>query len=281
MRIVTHPGVFHADEILAVALISLAEEKEIAELDIIRTRDVDILESAKADLTTYVLDVGGVCNAALRCYDHHQRDFDLLNKAGTKFSTFGLIVQAFRPYFDSEVWRELEDFAVKVDNHDNGIKPCDELRWISDLNGIGIGTEEAFLAALTAARNWLRGMLVNWEAKVAQDLAVVKAIAEAGDNPIIVSDVYVPVDERLNAVETAQLLVTPRPDGTWNIQTLNVGIEKDFSQRCPAPEIWRGRSGFKVGNVNVVFCHAGGFLTVAESKDDALMLANRIVSYNA
>lgn len=281
MRIVTHPGVFHADEILAIALLSIVEEKEIAELDIIRTRDVQLLESAKADLTTYVLDVGGVCNAVLRCYDHHHRDFDLLNKAGTKFSTFGLIVQAFRPYFDSEVWRELEDFAIKVDNHDNGVKVFDEVRWISDFNSIGIGTEEAFLAVLTAARNWLRGKLASWEAKVAQDLAVVKAIAEAGNNPVVVSDEYIPVDERLNALDTARLLVFPGQSGGWNIQTLNVGIEKDFSQRCPAPEDWRGRSEFQVENINVTFCHAGGFLTVAKSKDDAIKLANLIVQYNA
>lgn len=281
MRIITHPGVFHADEILAISLLALVAGEEIETLDITRTRDVQILESAKADSETWVLDVGGVCEPQARNLDHHHREFDRLNKAGTKLSTFGLLVEMLEDQIEAGVFTQLQDFSVIVDNHDNGVVVSESLKWLSDFNGIGVGSDEAFYAVLTTAKNWLRGLMATWAEKAAQDVIIEKAIDQASGGPILVAESFIPVDERVNAVETAQLLVTPRPDGTWNIQTLNEKVVKDFSQRCPAPSDWRGRSQFEVEAISVVFCHAGGFLTVASSKDDAIKLAEMIVRHNA
>lgn len=281
MQIVTHPGVFHADEILSIALLAIVHGEYISDLDIARTRDAQLLESAKADPEVWVLDVGGECVPEARNFDHHQHGFSQLNKAGEKLSTFGLIVRELEGQINNAVLAQLQEFSVVVDKHDNGVEASESLKWLSDFNGIGVGSDEAFHAVLVAAKHWLVGMMANWSEKTTQDFFIGKAVTEASGGPVVVADEFVPVDERINAVETAQLLISPRTDGNWGIQTLNAGVVKDFSQRCPAPEEWRGKSQFEVEGINVVFCHANGFLTVASSREDAIKLAELIVRHNA
>lgn len=62
----THSGRFHADEIVACAL--LKQLPEYADAQIIRTRDTEQL--ADCDI---VVDVGGVFDPTRHRYDHHQR----------------------------------------------------------------------------------------------------------------------------------------------------------------------------------------------------------------
>ena len=66
--IVVHDGVFHADDVYAVALAKLFNLK--GSDNIIRTRNVDVINHA-----TYELDVGGFYDNQ-RCFDHHQSLFN-------------------------------------------------------------------------------------------------------------------------------------------------------------------------------------------------------------
>lgn len=61
----THNGVFHADEVLACAMLSKFTQ-EFKDAKIVRTRDQSILD--KMDL---VVDVGGVYEPEKKRYDHH------------------------------------------------------------------------------------------------------------------------------------------------------------------------------------------------------------------
>lgn len=69
-KIVTHDGVFHADDALAVFLLKLLPEYQNAE--IVRTRNPSIIDSADI-----VVDVGAVYDHERKRYDHHQRSFTL------------------------------------------------------------------------------------------------------------------------------------------------------------------------------------------------------------
>ena len=64
--IATHSGMFHADEVTAVALLAEFYYDEYA-YDVIRTRDAE--EINDADI---VVDVGGVLDSVNRRFDHHQ-----------------------------------------------------------------------------------------------------------------------------------------------------------------------------------------------------------------
>lgn len=88
--IVTHSGTFHADEALAVHMLS--KLPVFREYDLIRTRDP--VEIAKG---TIVVDVGAEYDPERHRYDHHQRGFnETFDEAHkTKLSSAGLVWKHF------------------------------------------------------------------------------------------------------------------------------------------------------------------------------------------
>lgn len=70
-KVVTHDGLFHADEVFAVAWLRHAF-KISHHTPIIRTRDKAVLQEALADPHTIVIDVGGVYDPSMNNFDHHQ-----------------------------------------------------------------------------------------------------------------------------------------------------------------------------------------------------------------
>src|SRR5512139_750518 len=64
LRVVTHDGSFHADDVLAFALIRVFRDPEA---ELVRTRDRDRI--AAADVA---IDVGDEYDPARRRFDHHQ-----------------------------------------------------------------------------------------------------------------------------------------------------------------------------------------------------------------
>ena len=74
--VATHSGVFHADEVTAVALVILAIEQGTVE--IYRTRDTSILAKCHTRI-----DVGGVYDPVAGDFDHHQQGYTgTLSSAG-------------------------------------------------------------------------------------------------------------------------------------------------------------------------------------------------------
>lgn len=65
IRIASHDGPFHSDDVLAVAILTTI----FPDHQIIRSRDPDIL-----DMADIVVDVGGVYDHRARRYDHHMKD---------------------------------------------------------------------------------------------------------------------------------------------------------------------------------------------------------------
>jgi uncharacterized UPF0160 family protein len=68
VRIVTHDGFIHADEVFALAVLKIYFEKVGKEMEIIRTRDLEKI--AKADMA---VDVGNEYDHKKNC-DHHQKE---------------------------------------------------------------------------------------------------------------------------------------------------------------------------------------------------------------
>lgn len=219
-------------------------------------------------------------------FDHHQRGFNELNKSGTRLSTFGMVVKhlqlAMTIKLNGEFYGMVEQFSIKVDDHDNGVTFSPELKWISDFNDFTTNPDENFNRVIQVAKDGLTSLFAGYLIHIEDSSLINESVKEtiAAKNPVVVIEDKVPVDERLNKYEHLKLAVMSHDGGKWKIQSLNKGLQRDFSCRCPAPENWRGRSDFKVEGVDVVFCHAGGFLTVAKSKEDAIKLAEMIVQHN-
>ena len=120
IQVVTHDGIFHADELLACAALSIAYGRD--NVVIIRSRDSKVLEVATQNKDTWVIDVGNSYDPSLLNFDHHMRDFDVTNSFGNKLSSFGMIVEELlRRDFFTEVKESLLKFSNKVDMLDNGV----------------------------------------------------------------------------------------------------------------------------------------------------------------
>ena len=70
-KIITHSGSFHTDDIFACAALSILLEDDDMPLEIIRTRDQEVIKSLDKE-EGYVVDVGGVYNEEENKFDHHQ-----------------------------------------------------------------------------------------------------------------------------------------------------------------------------------------------------------------
>jgi len=148
IKIGTHNGTFHCDEVLACFMLKTLDEYKNAQ--IVRTRDQAVLDTCHT-----VVDVGAVFDAEKRRFDHHQCSFtDTMNslnpkyKWTTKLSSAGLVYFHFGmdiiktmikdfvnegelektvPLIYSKVY---ENFVEEIDAIDNGVNISDgELRY--------------------------------------------------------------------------------------------------------------------------------------------------------
>ena len=284
IQVVTHSGVFHADEVFACALLCIAYGQE--NVSIIRTRDDKVLDLATSEEDTWVIDVGNSYNPLLLNFDHHMRDFNLTNSFGNKLSSFGMVVQALlhRNFF-TEVKDSLLEFSNKVDMLDNGVKKAEDLIFLSILNSYSDNEVINFYSALETATSYLRSLINRWKEERIINLRLNDALGNMTEDGIIYHSSYIPVDERANAIPEAKLVIYKNKQGTYNIQSVNVGETKDFSVRCPAPSKWLGLRDNELirasGGLPLTFCHVGGFLTVTSTDDilEAIRIARIIIGY--
>lgn len=124
--VVTHNGLFHADEGFGVAFLSLLLGSEVR---VIRTRNPAQIEQADV-----ALDVGGVYNNDGLRYDHHQREFTEVHEGtSVKLAACGLIwkhfgtclITKYHPELDTEqvqsLWQTVDETVCRpVDLQDNG-----------------------------------------------------------------------------------------------------------------------------------------------------------------
>ena len=204
IRVVTHDGIFHADELLACAALSIAYGRD--NVVIVRSRHSKVLEVATNDKDMWVIDVGNSYDPEILNFDHHMRDFDVTNSFGNKLSSFGLVVEELlRRDFFTEVKESLLKFSNKVDMLDNGVQKAEDLSFLSVLNSYSDNEVINFYAALEVAMTYLRSLINQWKEEVTINERLEKAI-QIRRNGIVASEEFIPVDERLNALEDVKLV---------------------------------------------------------------------------
>lgn len=117
--IVTHDGVFHADEVFATALIKLiVKSNNENKIEVVRTRNPKILQEHLGLETSMVIDVG---NSE---YDHHQElKYNTINGEEVPMSSFGLVHKKFLELGLIMFDKDLQNLVVEVDKADNGVAP--------------------------------------------------------------------------------------------------------------------------------------------------------------
>lgn len=296
MRIGTHNGIFHADEVFAVAAILLMHPHTGHEIEIARTRN-----EAELDVCDIVVDVGGVHDPAKGRFDHHQRGGAGARENGVKYSSFGLIWQWYgHDACGSLTVRDIVDrnLVAVIDATDNGQKlfeggvplfegarPYSVSAAISAMNpawheqadeGIRF---KAFMRAVEVAKAVLEREIASAKGDARAALLTREAIraAAARDPRIIEMDQFHPwVDTAIDEASAAMYGVYPSESGTWMVQAIPPE-RGSFAQRRPLPEPWAGIRGAELteltGVPGSVFCHPGRFICGAETREGAIALA--------
>jgi len=285
MRVATHPGNFHADDVFAIAVLGLVH----GELEIVRTRDPEA--QAAADLR---VDVGGNHDAETGDFDHHQKGGAGERENGIRYASFGLVWREHGEALagSAEAAAAIDERLVcGVDANDVGqtlveplvgdVRPMSVSGVIAALNPAwdeALSPEEEderFAQAVALARGIVEREIAGAAAFDRARGLVAEAIRRAPDRRLIELDSNMPWRETvITSAPEALYVVYPKSDG-WGSQAVPREVGS-FENRLSFPAEWRGRSGAELvaatGVEDAIFCHGAGFYASAGSRDGIVAL---------
>ncbi len=294
--IATHDGVFHADDVFAVAVLLLV----YVQAKVLRTRD-----AAKLATADIVVDVGGLCDV-MRCrFDHHQRGRAGARENGVLFSSFGLVWQVYaaqllprlgvpdehREAVATTIDKVLVQPVDALDNGQNlykggetvfeGISSMSMSHVLSGFNPTWADEQKdydkAFLEAVAFAQAILRNQVRYVLGGLLATEGVRHAIQAANEGPLVLLPRFLPWAEQVrDEAPNAMFVIFPSETGTWMVQAINK-TPGTFESRRLLPETWAGLRDQDFARVtaieDAVFCHPGRFICGAKTQASALQLA--------
>ncbi len=274
LSLATHNGPFHADDVLAAALVRVFLD---AGATVHRTRSAEHLEAADV-----VFDVGGVFDADAGRFDHHQRDYqgnrssagmvlDWLEGKGAVAASVALSLRA-----------QLVDYEDAVDTGaraSEGGVPCFSMM-------VGVLVERAddadfdrwYLRAVDMAVDIVEAIRMGCERSERDALAVRNAMADAVANQrnVLFFDDYLkwkPAYFEASGHEHPTQYVLFPGRGDWRVVTIPVAADSKDDKR-KLPEQWAGLEGEAlekvVGVVGARFCHKNRFIAAFADRESAL-----------
>ncbi len=276
LEVGTHSGTFHADDVLAFALILRFVDDEAT---VVRTRCRDRLD--QADI---VVDVGGRFEPSERRFDHHQSSYQ------GPLSSAGMVLAwledsgTIEPDLAAALRRRLVDYVDAVDTGREAPpigRPCfcqmvEAMTW-SAQNAQEFDQEYRNAADVTV--RLLDGLVAGFErTRQARDV-VLAAMAAAvdDDRSVLILDRYYawkPVYFACGGAEhPTRFVLFPSDDGTWKLVAIPPR-EGDFGQKQPLPASWAGLMGDELeaatGLAGSIFCHKNRFIAVFDSLETAV-----------
>jgi uncharacterized UPF0160 family protein len=285
VRIITHSGTFHADELFACAAILIFLDGKPYE--IIRTRDHEVIETGD-----YVVDVGGIYDPAINRFDHHQHGGAGV-RDGVPYSSFGLVWKHFGEAIcgSKEVALSIEHRLVySVDMGDNGVETYTPVR--PDVHPYllhslvmayrptwkeGALQDVRFAELVPLVRTILEREIICEQDRIEGALLVRAAYERTDDKRIIVLEGGYPWQAELTKYTEPLYVVKPKNQGAnWEVECVRNDV-RSFTNRKSLLEAWRGKFdeelALATGVPDAVFCHNTGFVAVAGSREGALKLA--------
>jgi uncharacterized UPF0160 family protein len=302
--ILTHPGVFHADDAMAVAILQ----------HLLRGNALVIRSAHPADIgqADFVIDVGGVYDPATERFDHHQigapnrPDGSPYAAAGMVWEDKGrLVVLALLTHdqllaIDSDMIRDIAAAVDRtlirhIDAADNGVR-VDGFTISQMVAGLNPTWSEpqgpddmdrAFACAVDACRRILVREVQRHTASALAARYVHDAWMESPRDAypgILLLERYLPWQDVVADIPGVKLVVYPSLRGGWNIQVVeNWAPDGTKMVRCPLPESWYGLTDATLeeasGIGGATFCHKGGFLASHGDRkpDGALAMADTAI----
>ena len=303
MYLVTHNSVFHADEVMATAILFNVFCDN--HLELIRTNNPsDYFNNDDA----IIYDIG------LGKYDHHQKGGNGTRENGVPYAACGLIWKDFgliciknvisnmKLDIDEDDIQLIADIIDKsiiqgIDANDNGYHP-DEIPTISNFNisnivssfnnityygGVShLRQNNNFRDAVDICREILNANIERLADSISLQNELMDIIEDRDDEHILVLERYIPWTKYVVENTTDDeiwFVVYPssRNEGEWNMQAIPISTDS-FEQRHSVPESWWGGNKETLPKITGIsgarFCHqSNGFLTTAASFEDIMNLA--------
>lgn len=275
----THDGSFHADEVTACSLLLLFNQ--IDRDKVYRTRDPKVHERCD-----YVCDVGGVYDSAKRRFDHHQAGYQgSMSSAGMVLLYLkeqGIIEPHLYDYLNKSL-------VMGVDAHDNGVAKLEPgitsfSQVISNFMPIEYDAsskevDHAFFAAVDFCLSHIDRMRRRYAYTLECRTAVKKAMVEG--NYALIFEESLPWLENFfdlgGEFHPAQFVFMPTGD-IWKLRAIPPTLSDRMKVRKALPEAWAGLQDQELKQVSgipgAVFCHKGRFISIWETKEDAMKALN-------
>lgn len=271
----THDGSFHADEVTASAFLLLFNfiDKE----KIVRTRDLNRLNECE-----YVCDVGGIYDPDLKRFDHHQVDYN------GSFSSAGMILKYLcdQKIIDQKLYNYFNHSLVMgVDAVDNGkASPMAGHASFSSIIANFVPSRhdsppEAFSRAFFEAFDFCLGHLKRLLDKYNYIKECRGKIKKEMDKKtkVMIFEESMPWIESFfdlgGETHPAEFIIMPS-GMHWKLRGIPPSYDKRMGVRIPLPKEWGGLSEKelqeKTGVPGAIFCHKGLFISIWETKEDAL-----------
>src|SRR3954471_8005285 len=295
MKVATHSGSFHADDVFALAALALLGEP----FEVVRTRDPEAM--AACDVR---IDVGFCNDPATGDFDHHQREGAGARPNGVVYASFGLVWREYGVRLcrgDQAVAERVDRSLVQaVDANDtgqaaaapvlDGVRPMTVSGVIGALNPTweeDLAPEEErarFDEAVALAGRVLEREIASATAAQRAVRLVSDAIASAGDPRVIALDRDVPWKEVVvGSAPDALFVVYPKRQG-WGLEAVPRALGS-FETRRGLREEWAGLDGPELARLtgveDALFCHAKRFLAVARTREGIAELAAQALADGA
>lgn len=293
MKIFTHSGNFHPDEVFATATLRIL----FPDAEIVRTREIKILEEKYPE--DIVIDVGMKYIPEENRFDHHQQGGAGARENGIPYASFGLIWKHFGEQVagSKRATDTIEEkLVLSVDADDNGVDTYQKankhfkpyllsaalISFLPTWKEKEKDIDGAFLNAVAMAQIILKREIVKAQSFIDGEAEVERAFQKAEDKRIVILDnTYSWRDVIANHPETLFVIMNDGVQTTWAVSA----VRKDgvsFQSRKLFPESWAGKTGSALaeatGVVDANFCHNGRFIAVANSREGALKLAQLAVA---
>ena len=292
IKVVTHPGSYHADDIFAVATLELVLGQEPT---IIRTRDPELIKQGD-----YVVDVGQIYDPKKKRFDHHQEEGAGERLNGIPYASFGLVWKEYgeKLCVSKEAAEYIDERLVQaIDGPDNGVN----IFSVNDKDVRPYLVQDVFQAFQPlwnedTEHDQVFGAMVDLAKRIlSREIEVAHEMVEA---KIVIRTVYENSDDKRLIVfskdhpfgrgdTTLTLAEFPEPiyavmfrptHHAWQVASVTENPNTMISRK-PLPEAWRGKKDEELQKITGVkeafFCHRAGFMAMSRNKEGALELARK------
>lgn len=289
VRVYTHNGTFHTDDVFSVAIVRLLEAGK--ELKVIRTRDLSSV--VKGD---WVLDVGGVYDPKQNHFDHHQSDFSIRHENGALFATTGLLWKEYgerlsgNSFSANYINKRLVEF---IDAADNGVDfqnknlnfdiftiyDLIEKTFRPTLRELESGGDYLpyFLRAVDLAEEIIKRQIIIANDLLLDKEAVMNLYNQSLDKRILKLDKSYSWKNLVpDMPELLYVIAYDNERGHWRIIAAR-NDPNSFEMRKPLPAEWGGKSDGELQKItgvpDAIFCHHRLFTAGAKSFEGIMKMA--------